>query len=511
MSRLYTNNYGSTLNGAITNVATTIVVTTASGLPTITGSDTYRLTLDDGAGNIEVVEVTAAVGTSLTVTRGVDGTSGFAFADLDPIELRPTADGLQRAVSYTGEDRAVDFGAAASLEIPNGATPTVDVAGEIAVDTTITDHTGLITYHDGTEALYAVGLPVANLLSNNGYVVAYNTANNEFEMVAQSGGGGSTTFASLTDITITTDDSADDTSSYDNIRYLKSGDPLVSNGGMTLMAATSTTTRFYGWGGSASFPTPRMFANSATKYVGFSVSSSDPEMANGTSVITVTSAYTSITNPVRFSSEPSARIQNSGGSACLALGTTVSTSGYIKVDAGTTPSISPDSAINNINMEVTGKGTGHVVVTSGLTLGAGTDVFDAYEEGTFTPTFALQTPGDLSVSYTIQNGHYVRTGNTVTVSFRLNCVPTFTTGSGEVRVAGLPFSATGVNCVGSIGRTSSMGYNGRTNIGSFVTSSTNYVSFRLNGSGAGTVAVSAAETASGSTQDIETSVTYFIT
>lgn len=189
MARLYTNNYSNTLNGAITNVATTIIVTSATGLPTISGSDTYRLTIDDGT-NVEVVEVTDdSSSPTLTVTRGVDGTSGTAFADLTVVELRATAEGLEEAVPYTGEDRAVDLGAAASLEIPNGAAPTVDAAGEIAIDTTITDHTGLITYHDGTEALYAVGMPTGNLSTTDRYQVAYNATNNEFEMVAPAADG----------------------------------------------------------------------------------------------------------------------------------------------------------------------------------------------------------------------------------------------------------------------------------------------------------------------------------
>ena len=91
MVRKYANNYSSTLNGAITNVQTTITVGSATGLPSIGAGETYRLTIDDGT-NIEVVEVTDdASSPTLTVTRGVDGTSGTAFADGDTVELRATA------------------------------------------------------------------------------------------------------------------------------------------------------------------------------------------------------------------------------------------------------------------------------------------------------------------------------------------------------------------------------------------------------------------------------------
>jgi hypothetical protein len=110
-------------------------------------------------------------GTKAQLESAISDVSDFAEADGD---------------TYTGVH---DFGGATSLEIPNGAAPTVDAAGEIAVDTTITDYTGLVKYHDGTEELTVVGMPTANLTTNDGDVVKYNAANNEFEMGAGGGSG----------------------------------------------------------------------------------------------------------------------------------------------------------------------------------------------------------------------------------------------------------------------------------------------------------------------------------
>lgn len=76
-----------------------------------------------------------------------------------------------------------DFGGADSLELPNGAAPTVNAAGEIAVDTTIADYTGMVKYHDGVEELTVLAVPTANLSTTGGEVVAYNAANNELEFV----------------------------------------------------------------------------------------------------------------------------------------------------------------------------------------------------------------------------------------------------------------------------------------------------------------------------------------
>jgi hypothetical protein len=61
-----------TLTGAITPSTTTITVAATDGFP---GSVPYTLALDFGSSGNELVDVTGAAGLSLTVTRGVDGTT----------------------------------------------------------------------------------------------------------------------------------------------------------------------------------------------------------------------------------------------------------------------------------------------------------------------------------------------------------------------------------------------------------------------------------------------------
>lgn len=71
----------------------------------------------------------------------------------------------------------------------------------------------------------------------------------------------------------------------------------------------------------------------------------------------------------------------------------------------------------------------------------------------WTPVFTFATPGNLSVSYAVQNGWYSRIGNIVTVNFSLTATPTFTTASGIALVTGLPFtsnSATENTTVGAV-------------------------------------------------------------
>ena len=61
-----------TIPGGTTNVATSIVIAAATGLP---ASYPYTMIIDDDTTTMEAVEVTNRSGTTLTVMRGVDGTT----------------------------------------------------------------------------------------------------------------------------------------------------------------------------------------------------------------------------------------------------------------------------------------------------------------------------------------------------------------------------------------------------------------------------------------------------
>lgn len=94
--RGYLNNYSTTLDGAITNSATTINVQAGQGAAInteLSTSDYVALTIADGT-NTEIVHCTSVSTDTLTVERGQEGTSGTAFDDDDVIEVRPTAASL---------------------------------------------------------------------------------------------------------------------------------------------------------------------------------------------------------------------------------------------------------------------------------------------------------------------------------------------------------------------------------------------------------------------------------
>lgn len=79
----FANNATTTLNGAITNVATTLVVTSAALFPT---AGYFRVLIDS-----EILLVTSVSGATFTVTRGTEGTTGAAHATLATVTLILTA------------------------------------------------------------------------------------------------------------------------------------------------------------------------------------------------------------------------------------------------------------------------------------------------------------------------------------------------------------------------------------------------------------------------------------
>lgn len=79
------------------------------------------------------------------------------------------------------------------------------------------------------------------------------------------------------------------------------------------------------------------------------------------------------------------------------------------------------------------------VMPNGLRIGDGT-LLSTFRSGSFTPTLAFAAPGDLSVSYSTQAGAYWRIGDLVLALVHLAATPTYDTASGQLRIAGLPFT-----------------------------------------------------------------------
>lgn len=197
-------------------------------------------TYQDGDGTIDLVVSDTTVagdsgstgitpGDTLTIAGGTNATTAVSG---DTLTIN--VDGAFLSNSGDVGTGVYDFGGATSFEIPNSATPTVDAAGEIAVDTAITDHTGLIKYHDGTEELTVIALPTGNLTTTDSQVISYNATNNEFEMTTVAGAGDVTGPASSVDNEIVRFNGTTGKA----IQAYTSGGPTISDTGAVTISAT---------------------------------------------------------------------------------------------------------------------------------------------------------------------------------------------------------------------------------------------------------------------------------
>jgi hypothetical protein len=93
VSRVHANNFSTTLNGAINNSTTSVIITSATGFPAVGGGTTCNITVQE-SNTIEIMQVTAIAGTTLTVVRAREGTSASSFSDGSTVEIRFTRDSI---------------------------------------------------------------------------------------------------------------------------------------------------------------------------------------------------------------------------------------------------------------------------------------------------------------------------------------------------------------------------------------------------------------------------------
>jgi hypothetical protein len=285
--KLHANNYSSTLNGAITNVQTTITVTSAAGLPSITGSQYYALTIDDGT-NIEIVHVTDDTSSpTLTVTRGQEGTSGTAFADLTKVQLRVTADDVDR-----------------KQEDLDGAAVTQKVT-PVAADKVLLQDSA-------------------------------DSDNLKYSLFSAFGGGASN-FVDLGDVTFTTTTSTNDTATFDAVRFITTDIPAAGIGGLTLTRESAAATTFImGWRFNGSTTVPTITGSATTSRFSFD-NIGYPEISYSAATVSVRTngLYTSAgitgsgTAVYNFGNATSLEIPNSTGPV-------VNTAGEIAIDTSVT-------------------------------------------------------------------------------------------------------------------------------------------------------------------------------
>ena len=136
MAVKFSNNGKTTLASGITNSATSITVNDGSVFPSLSGSDTFFMTLEDTSGNTEIVSVSAVSSNTLTVTRAQEGTTARAFSTGDKAENRLTAAGLNSFVSDSGDTMTGGLVVNADLTVDTNTLHVDSANNVVAVGTT---------------------------------------------------------------------------------------------------------------------------------------------------------------------------------------------------------------------------------------------------------------------------------------------------------------------------------------------------------------------------------------
>ena len=153
-------------------------------------------------------------------------------------------------------------------------------------------------------------------------------------------------------------------------------------------------------------------------------------------------AATSLTTAaVQATNSSGLTLKNAGGTTQLSLGAGGGSNITLAVATSITDNIIQGTAAKGVNFTANTPAAG---MTSQL--------LNWYEEGTFTPVYVAQTGTLGTVTYDNVQGRYTRIGRLVTVIGGFYCTAFAAgTGSGDLRIGGLPFANAAFACAITVG------------------------------------------------------------
>lgn len=100
------------------------------------------------------------------------------------------------------------------------------------------------------------------------------------------------------------------------------------------------------------------------------------------------------------------------------------------------PTFSGDVTLSTGNLVIGTAGKGIDFSADPAAVGMTSELFDDYEEGTWTPVLVFGV-GSTGITYTTQQGRYTKLGRTVTIRFEIN-LSSKGSSTGEASITGLP-------------------------------------------------------------------------
>ena len=438
MSRIHANNFITTLNGAISDAVTSIVLTSVTGFPSIGAGVTCNVTLANGS-DIEIVTATARSSFTLTVTRGAEGTVAKAFASGSTASIRPTADSVDRKSDIDSYTTTATAAGTTTLTVNStrdqfftgSTTQTVvmPVVSTLALGRTfhiVNESSGVVTVQSsGANTIQAMN---ANTILDLECILITGTGTASWYANYRSkdnttGGGSFTGPGSSTDNAV--------------VRFNGAAGDTVQNSGVIIDDTDNIT------GVVSLAASSYLRAGGNATAAGYIELLEDSD--NGSNKLTITA-------PASIGSDKTVTLQDVTGTVYVTGGTDVAVA-----DGGTGTSSAGIGAFNNITGYTAAGATGTTStnlvfstsptlvtptlgVATATSINFGQDALNYYDEDTWTPTFTFATPGDLSVVYGTRVGTYIRIGKIVYYSMDVTFTPTFTTAAGAASFSGLPFT-----------------------------------------------------------------------
>lgn len=179
----------------------------------------------------------------------------------------------------------------------------------------------------------------------------------------------------------------------------------------------------------------------------------------------------------------------------------------------TTPTLVGDVTLSTGNLVIGTSGKGIDFSATSHPAGMTSELLNDYEEGTWTPAFSAS--GLTGASYTNQTGTYTKVGRTVFVNFFVATAGTFTAGSGDVTLTGLPYTSSASSLV-PVGFSNATRFQNAPVVGQITTSASSiqiFTSFNATGTGTDPVSLIASgliSTDGGNNNVLRGFATYFV-
>jgi hypothetical protein len=168
----------------------------------------------------------------------------------------------------------------------------------------------------------------------------------------------------------------------------------------------------------------------------------------------------------------------------------------------------------------------YIVIANNVMIGNGSAIFNlplavenisiygnlGQDPATWTPAITFSNPGNVAVTYSTRSGNYIRTGNTVVVTFEIVTSSfTYTTATGDLYITGLPFTSSAqVQSFSGDLEFQGITKAGYTNYTLNIEENALFIRIRASGSGVPILTVGTGDMPTGSSVIFRGSITYFV-